>query len=230
VNGFALKLIAVVTMLIDHVTAVLIPEGTLWYMIGRSIGRLAFPIFCFLLVEGLLHTKNVKKYLIRLGIFALLSEIPFDLAFSNKTMNMAFLYQQNIFFTLFIGLAVIYAMSIIEKKYANNMILSNLFDSLVVIAGCAISILLLTDYQYLGILLIVAFYLFRGNKIVLTIAVFIVTAFLGNPLEGLGTISMLFIWLYNGKRGPQFNKYIFYAFYPVHILSIYLISLLPMFQ
>ena len=229
-NGFALKLIAVVTMLIDHVTAVLIPEGTLWYMIGRSIGRLAFPIFCFLLVEGLLHTKNVKKYLIRLGIFALLSEIPFDLAFSNKTMNMAFLYQQNIFFTLFIGLAVIYAMSIIEKKYANNMILSNLFDSLVVIAGCAISILLLTDYQYLGILLIVAFYLFRGNKIVLTIAVFIVTAFLGNPLEGLGTISMLFIWLYNGKRGPQFNKYIFYAFYPVHILSIYLISLLPMFQ
>jgi len=229
-NGFTLKLIALVTMLIDHATAILIPEDTLAYMIGRSIGRLAFPIFCFLLVEGLLHTKNVKKYLIRLGIFALLSEIPFDLAFSNKVDYRAFLNQQNVFFTLFIGLIVIYGMSIIEKKYANNMILSIIFDSLVIFAGCAVSILLATDYQYQGILLIVVFYLFRGNKIILTFAVLIVTAFLGYPLEGLATISMLFIWFYNGERGPQFNRYIFYAFYPVHILCIYLISLLPMFQ
>lgn len=229
-NGFTLKLIAVMTMLIDHVTAVLIPEGTQAYWIGRSIGRLAFPIFCFLLVEGFFHTKNVQKYLTRLGIFALISEIPFDLAFSDKTNNMGFLLQQNVFFTLFIGLAVIYGMSIIEKKYANNMILSNVFDSLVVVAGCAVAILLTTDYTYIGILLIVSFYLFRENKILLTLSVLLVTGYLGGSFEMIASISMLFIWIYNGTRGPQGNKYLFYAFYPTHILCIYLISLLPIFH
>ena len=228
-NGFTLKLIAVVTMLIDHVTAVLIPYNTDAYDIGRSIGRLAFPIFCFLLVEGFYHTKNVQKYMIRLGIFALISEIPFDLAFSDKTNNLGFLDQQNVFFTLFIGLVVIYGMSIIEKKYANNMILSNVFDSLVVVAGSAVAILLTTDYTYIGILLIVSFYLFRENKALLTLAVIIVTS-LGGSFELIASISMIFIWMYNGARGPQVNKYLFYAFYPTHILCIYLISLLPIFH
>ncbi len=229
-NGFTLKMIAIITMLIDHVAAVLIPREMAAYWICRSIGRLAFPIFCFLLVEGFIHTKNVKKYLMRLGIFALISEIPFDLAFSDKTNRLGFLFQQNVFFTLFIGLAVIYSLSIIEKKYANNITRSNIFDSLAVLVGCAVAILLITDYTYIGILLIVAFYLFRTNKVLLTIAVIVVTGILGGQLEGLAAISMVFIWLYNGERGPQGNKYAFYAFYPVHILSIYLISLLPMFH
>jgi hypothetical protein len=228
-NGFTLKLIAMATMLIDHVAAVLIPVSRT-YEICRIVGRLAFPIYCFLLVEGFFHTKNVKKYLMSMGIFALISEIPFDLAFSNKTIDMGFLYSQNVFFTLFIGLTVICLMSIIEKKYVDKVFLGNVFNTLVVIAGCAVSILLYTDYTYFGILLIVAFYVFRGNKGILTFVVFLLTICLGLYLEGYAFISMLFIWRYNGKRGPQGNKYIFYAFYPVHILVIYLISLLPMFH
>ena len=83
-STFALKLIAIITMAIDHVTAVFIPNNTEVYLVGRLIGRLAFPIFAFLLVEGFFHTSNIKKYLTRLGIFALISELPFDLAFYNS--------------------------------------------------------------------------------------------------------------------------------------------------
>lgn len=224
-SGYVLKIIAIVTMLIDHATAILVPTNTMTYLIGRSIGRLAFPIFCFLLVQGLLHTKNIQKYLTRLGLFALISEIPFDLAFSDNTTQWGFLEHQNIFFTLFIGLGVIYLMSIIEKKFVNNIFLSNIFDMLVVLAGSFLAVLLSTDYSFGGILLIVAFYLFRENKLLLTVAVFIVNAYMFGGLQGLATLSMIFIWFYNGQRGQKINKYLFYAFYPVHILILYLISL-----
>lgn len=228
-NGFTLKIIAVVAMLIDHAAAILLPQHLMAYVICRGIGRLAFPLYCFLLVEGFFHTKNVKKYMMRLGIFALISEIPFDLAFSDKTKNMGFILQQNVFFTLFIGLVVIYIMSIIEKKYEKNLILSNLFASIVVIVGGAVATLFFTDYSYIGVLLIAAFYLFRKTKILLILSVLIINAYLVGGLQTLGTISMLFILLYNGKKGPQFNKYVFYAFYPVHILCLYLISLYLVF-
>ncbi len=229
-NGYTLKLIAIITMFIDHMAAILIPPDTTAYLICRSIGRLAFPIFCFLLVEGFLHTHNVKKYLARLGVFALISEIPFDLAFSNKTIHNGFLLHQNIFFTLFIGLAVIYLMSIIDRKYVKYVFLSNIFDTLVVIAGCYAATILATDYEFMGVLLVVAFYVFRTNKILLTIAILLVNASFGLGLQVLAALSMIFIWYYNGKRGPQGNKYIFYIFYPTHIFLLYLISLLPMFH
>ena len=80
-NTYKLKLIAIITMLIDHIAAVLIPSDTMLWLVMRCIGRLAFPIFVFLLVEGFHHTRDVKKYLLRLGAFALISEVPFDLAF-----------------------------------------------------------------------------------------------------------------------------------------------------
>ncbi|MGB8455300.1 MAG: TraX family protein [Anaerocolumna sp.] len=229
-NGYTLKLIAIITMFIDHMTAILIPQDTTIYWIGRSIGRLAFPIFCFLLVEGFLHTHNVKKYLARLGVFALISEIPFDLAFADKSVHYGYLMHQNIFFTLFIGLAVIYLMSMIERNFAGNIFLSNAFDSLAVIAGCILAAILTTDYDYKGVLLIVVFYVFRGNKILLTLAVFLVNTLFGIWIQVLAALSMLCIWFYNGKRGPQDNKYIFYIFYPAHIFILYLISLLPMFH
>lgn len=223
-NGFILKMIAIITMFIDHYTAILIPQNTMEYVIGRSIGRLAFPIFCFLLVEGFYHTKNVNKYLLRLGIFALISEIPFDLAFTDSTYKYGFLSHQNIFFTLFIGLCVIYLMSIIEKRYSNNMIMVNILDCIMVVVGCSAASFLATDYSFMGVLMIVTFYLFRERKSILTIVLLIVNNLLGGPLQLLATLSMLFICFYNGDRGPKFNKYIFYGFYPLHILILYLIK------
>lgn len=228
-NACTLKLIAMIIMLIDHIGAILVPRNAELYLFFRLIGRLAFPIFCFLLVEGFHYTRNVKKYLMRLGIFAFISELPFDLAFSDNVPYDFFL-QQNIFFTLFLGLLVINLMSIAEKKFKKNTMITGLLYCIIVIIGCALAILLHTDYSFMGILLIVAFYLFRGNKILIALSLFLVTNFTSFNLEGFATLSILFILLYNGEKGPQGNKYFFYVFYPAHIFLLYLLSLLPMFQ
>lgn len=212
-------------MLIDHIGAILIPIHTDTYLIFRSIGRLAFPLFCFVLVEGLHHTRSVKKYLIRLGIFALISEIPFDLAFSDDIRTGLYL-QQNVFFTLFIGLLTIYLMSLLNSNFQKKQLINGLLQSSIIIIGCAVAILLHTDYTFMGILLIVSFYLFRENKVLLALFLFLITNFTGFYLEGLATLSILFILAYNGKKGPEGNKYFFYVFYPAHILLLYLIKML----
>ena len=147
IPGSTLKIIAMVCMLIDHTAAVLfdrilISRGLLdavnasdggasflstgntaviYYadMIMRAIGRISFPIFCFLLIEGFLHTHDVKKYALNLGIFALVSEVPFDLAFAGKPF---YLNYQNVFFTLFIGLVMMIFLQKIDEKtrFLNN--------------------------------------------------------------------------------------------------------------
>lgn len=133
-SGSALKWIAVGTMLLDHIGAVLIERQVwpllsetgstvflgfgmdVWYEIDlalRLVGRLAFPLFAFLLVEGFLHTRNVKTYALWMGAFALASEIPFDLAFRGRFLEFGF---QNIFFTLLLGLLAVWGMQEFEEK------------------------------------------------------------------------------------------------------------------
>lgn len=221
-SSFALKLIAMITMLIDHAGYILF-ENSPYYMYFRMIGRLAFPIYCFLLVEGFYHTSNVKKYLKRLGVFAIISEIPFDLAFHNTT-NTSFLDGQNVFFTLYIGLLVIYFMSLVIKKYPRDIMKQNVVNFTIIAIGCIVSKLLGTDYDILGVLIIVSFYLFRSYKLLLTMVMLLLNYGIYGSLQALATISMVFIWFYNGKKGLKINKYIFYAFYPVHILLLVLIS------
>ncbi|NLZ83422.1 MAG: hypothetical protein GX915_07145 [Clostridiales bacterium] len=218
-SSFGLKMIAIITMLIDHIGAVFIPSNTTEYLIFRSIGRLAFPIFVFLLVEGFYHTRDSKKYLIRLGIFALISEIPFDLAFYGDF----YMGHQNIFFTLFLGLLLIILMRDVEVRFPKNVLAIYIIKAILVIVFCIISIYLQTDYSFLGILLITAFYLFRGNKILLVLSMLII---FGTPIGGinvLATLSMIFIALYNGKKGKSM-KYFFYIFYPAHLTILFLIS------
>lgn len=222
-STFALKLIAIITMLIDHVAAFLINQETnpeLW-LVMRSIGRLAFPIFSFLIVEGFYHTKDIKKYLIRLGAFALISEIPFDMVHGYV---LEFSYQ-NVFFTLFLGLLLVYCMNQVEQKYKKEVIVSNILDALLTFAFCAVAVILRTDYNLQGILIIVAFYLFRGNKVLLTVAMLIVNGMFGGTIQALATIAMLPIALYNGQKGRS-AKYLFYIFYPAHLLIIYLIGVI----
>ena len=161
ISGSTLKMIAIVTMLIDHIGAAVLARllmvnglgeldqtntdaimqwlsanGALYgtYTVMRMIGRVAFPIFCFLLVEGFLHTHDVKKYAMRLGLFALLSEIPFDLAFSSKILEFNY---QNVFFTLFIGLLTMIAYRAVEEKEEWNQALKVILYILIVAAGRA---------------------------------------------------------------------------------------------
>ena len=130
-SSLVLKITALITMIIDHYGAIF--QGNI--IIYRIIGRLAFPIYCFLLVEGYTHTSNIKKYASRLIAFAIISEIPFDLAFFGKIG----FEHQNIFFTLFIGLAAIYFIDNKEGKYSTN-------SAFIIIAASVIATLLRTDY------------------------------------------------------------------------------------
>lgn len=208
-------------MLIDHSTAILIPNNSFFYMIGRGIGRLSFPVFCFFLVEGFLHTSNVKKYLLRLGIFALISEIPFDLVFNQAIFEIEY---QNIFFTLCIGLLILMCLNKIENTYRGKAGYTALYVA-VIIGGCLLALLFRTDYNYAGVLMILSFYLFRYNKVLLTIALVIIYEFVLGGIQILAVFALIPIWFYNGQQGAKMNKYFFYSFYPVHILLLYLISI-----
>jgi len=220
-SSFNLKLIAIITMLIDHIAAIFVPSDTILWLVMRSIGRLAFPIFVFLIVEGFHHTKDIKKYLIRLGAFALISEIPFDLAFYGKVLEGS---HQNVFFTLFLGLLVITLISMVEKKFQKNIFVANLLSALLTLGFCAIALFLKTDYNFAGILLIVAFYLFRGSKALITLSLIIVTGTILQSINILATLAIIPIAFYNGQKGKNI-KYIFYAFYPAHLLLLALIQI-----
>lgn len=219
ISGSTLKLIAIITMLIDHIgaavvgTGVLMPYTVQWPEINyamRLIGRVAFPIFCFLLVEGFTHTHDVKKYALRLLAFCFISEIPFDLAIFNSAFYMG---TQNVFFTLFIGLLVIIAL----KKFEGKGIAAALINLAVIAAGAVLADLLRTDYASFGVCFIAVLYLLRKNKLFQTIAGCVLIAW-----EFTAPLAFIPIWFYNGKRGLKL-KYVFYIFYPLHLIILYLV-------
>lgn len=227
-SGSQLKWIAIVAMLLDHTAKIiffqssltmaipyavepspLIEFSQLMFPIFIMIGRLAFPVFCFLLVEGFIHTSNTKKYLIRLFLFALVSEIPYDLAFSHQLID---LQNQNVFFTLLIGLLVIIAL----EKLRDHSIKNGVLSVIVVGTGIFSAEWLQTDYGgWIGILLIVVLYLFR--ELLLLKCILGAMVLLQNSWFGL--IAFIPIYFYNGTRGKQW-KYFFYWFYPVHLLIL----------
>lgn len=223
-----LKIIAVVTMLIDHIGAALI-EGVIlqgsagasyyWYEIDsvlRGIGRTAFPIFAFLLVQGFLHTRNRGRYFGRLTLFALLSEIPFDLAFHGKLIYTG---SQNVFWTLFIGLLVIWGMREIVDRIGGG-VAAVLSSGLIVAIGCYAAEALGTDYDMYGVFLIALFYFgeFVGISRILTCFVGYLL-FLWEPQCIVGFSLLLFYDGTRKKRGRGF-QYFFYLFYPVHLLIL----------
>ncbi len=208
-NDFQLKCIAALSMLIDHIGMVLFPEVTLL----RMIGRLAFPIFCFLLVEGFYHTHNVQRYMIRLAVFAVISEIPFDLAMFGEVLEFS---HQNVFFTLFIGLAMMYGL----RMYTDTLV-----RCVIIALAMVFAALLSTDYSFLGILLILVYYLLRDNK---TGALALGAGWnllSRTPVQYCGIFAVIPLAMYNGEKGRSF-KWAFYIFYPAHLLALYGIKLL----
>ena len=196
-SGTALKTIACITMLVDHIGASCIEAGILTPgldagtlsqdtlsayplyrldMVLRFTGRLAFPLFCFLLVEGFVHTHNVKGYLGRLVLFGLLSEVPFDLAFFRTPFDFS---AQNVYWTLALA--------------AN------------------------TDYNASGVIIICALYLTRTNRKWQCLAGALLFMF-----ELTAPLAFVLVWFYNGQRGAcsPLQKKAFYWFYPVHLLVL----------
>ncbi len=253
-NGNTLKVIACIIMFIDHATAgIIVPmvsEGLLSdsisfdtinfiYKILRGIGRSAFPIFCFLLVEGFIHTKNRLRYALSLLIFGFISEPFFDVAFFAQkdvfNINIFSVIEQNqdsisqksnVYFTLFLGFLAIWGIeksSELMKKMRAHVIIS--FAISCVIGGLAIYVAerISSDYHGYGVFLIIIFYMLRGYSPANLIGGYLSLMSLGT--EYLALPSFILLSFYNQKRGRSLGrwKYLFYAFYPVHIAFIILI-------
>lgn len=228
-SGSTLKIIACISMFIDHFFHILmrtyrdhiltldysvIMKFNTAYKIGRGIGRIAFPIFCFLLVEGFFHTRDIRRYLARLFIMALLSEHAFNLLYSGHNLEPE---GQSIFLTLFIGLLTVWGISMVQKSEKMPREASASFILAIILAGCLAAYCLKTDYSYHGILSIAAIYLLSSSRALTCLGGAI--SFIWEPWAIPAFIPIFF---YNGRRGLK-AKYIFYLFYPLHIYLIYFI-------
>ena len=211
-----LKITALLTMLIDHIGCVFLMErGDVIYKAFRAVGRISFPIICFMLVEGFIHTHSRKKYMINLLIFSIISEIPYDLAFGHKLIDVS---EQNVMWTLLLGVIMMCFIEKFEYSFTAKM-------TAVLIAGF-VAVLLKTDYSIWGILSIAIFYMQRyDRKNALLLTCFLM--FAQGKMQSFGVLAIPFIMAYDGtKNDVKMPKYFFYAFYPVHILALWGISLL----
>lgn len=232
-SGSTLKIIAMATMLIDHIGAAVLLRYILdmqshissieqynqlvtLYRVLRGIGRISFPIYCFLLVEGFQKTRNLKRYILRLGIFAVIAEVPFDLCFTSQIFSLS---HQSVMLTLLVGVITMWGVSLLERHVKNRMLLI-LGGAAVIALGAGAAELMNTDYGYLGIMCILVLYALRRVKWVQIAGGCLV--FLWEIWAPFAFIPVAF---YNGKRGLRL-KYVFYLFYPLHLLLLYLICVL----
>ena len=229
-----LRTIAIVLMLSDHIWATAMSFGN-WM---TYIGRMAFPIFAFQIAEGFFHTSNFKKYALRLLGFALITEIPFNLFYSSRWFNP---YHQNVLFTLLLGLLAISVIDKVRKKFTAKTVALSLLWLLLI---CVASVIGFVDYGFLGMITVVMFYLLRNfpfawlaqlaamvliNIVFFEGQVFPIEIFhkvFEIPFQGFAVFALIPIWLYGGKKGrsSKIMQYGFYAFYPVHMLILYLIK------
>lgn len=207
-------------MIVDHVGVFFFPEELTF----RIIGRLSFPLFAWLIANGARHTKDIKAYLKRLFLFAVISQIPYHLAFGLVRDSYVGL---NIGFTLFLG---ILGIKLVSSKKGEGL----------KIAGVALLAVLAqilgSDYGAAGVLSIIFFYIFYDNfKLLILSQIFVYTIvwyatepikmggiFRASPIQPIALFSLALISLYNGKLGPK-CKYLFYLVYPLHLLILYIV-------
>lgn len=233
-SGNVLKWIGIFTMFVDHIGAVLInkilvvtsnPKWLDLYWICRYIGRIAFPLFCFTLVEGFVYTKNRKKYFGRMLLFAFISEVPFDLAVEGKWFSTE---ASGVMATFALGILVLTALKeLLEpvrgKGVNANAVLRALFSMVIIGVAMWLAETLCMDYGAVGILSIVLFYLLRERRTLAAVWGCGALLLLGS-MELPGLLAILPILLYNGRRGRQ-SKYFFYVFYPAHLLLLGLLAM-----
>ena len=212
-----LKYLAFISMLIDHVNNGLITpllDGKGWLLLVSNIfsilGRIAFPIFIFFIVEGYFKTKNRLKYLIRLLIFGIISEVPFDMFTSKVYYNPNW---NNMIFTLALCLLTVWLIDYLKGKITNKIIWY-LLSFVLVIGFSFLAMALSLDYDYHAIVLAYIFYIFY-DRIILGA----VLGYLSIIKEVYSFLGFGLVTLYNGKEGNQ-NKWLNYAFYPTHLLVL----------
>ena len=236
VTSFGLHIMAMLFMLCDHIWATLFLSER-WL---TCIGRISFPIFAFLIVEGFYHTSDLKKYLKRLFIFAIISEIPFDLMYSGIPFD---LFHQNVLWTFIIGLIGISIIDKIKKK--DNLVKTIFVSIIVVIIYSLLGIICMTDFFGFGVLMIFVFYFFHERKwwsyIGQLLAMYYINVELAGGFyypvnilgfnveiveQGIAILSLIPIWLYHGKQGyhEKWFKYFCYSFYPLHLLILALLQ------
>ena len=231
-SAAALHILAMALMLMDHLWATLLPAQD-WL---TCAGRVAFPIFAFMAVEGYFHTRNFKKYALRMLIFAVLSEIPFDLMYGGTWF---YPVHQNVIWTLLLGLVGIYLME--KARKTGKTWLYVLVCLGVTLAGAILGTLGMVDYYGAGVLTVFVFYFFRGRKwwcllgqilglywinVELLGGLMYPVELLGMELElcqqGFALLSLIPIWLYRGRQGYHSKpfQYLCYGFYPAHMLLL----------
>lgn len=227
-----LHIIAMTLMLMDHLWATLLPARE-WL---TCAGRVAFPIFAFMAVEGYFHTRSFKKYILRMLLFAVLSEIPFDLMYGGTWF---YPVHQNVLWTFLLGLLGVWLMEQVRKKGKTWMYL--LVCVLVVPAGLLLGTLCMVDYYGVGVLTVFVFYFLHGRKWwcflgQLAALYWLNVELLGGLMypvqlfgmefelcqQGLALLALIPIWLYHGRQGYHSKpfQYLCYAFYPVHMLLL----------
>lgn len=231
ISACSLRLVAMGLMLADHLWYTGVLKSVWW----TCLGRLAFPIFAFQIAEGYFHTHHFRRYCSRLLLFALLSEIPFDLMVSGSWLAPD---HQNVLFTLLLGLVCIQAIH--EYKQASQS--SERIKNFVIITGCLLLALFTnTDYSILGVMTVVLFDLLRDAPKLWQLsamlflhgiafggapaAVHLFGIPLGLPIQSFAVLALIPIWIYNGEKGPGGKgfQWLSYCFYPLHMLVLALI-------
>jgi hypothetical protein len=204
-------------MVFDHLGDNIFPEQT-WM---RIIGRIALPLFAFCISEGYIHTKDKKRYLKRLAVFALVSEIPFNLLFNGTIF---YLGHQNVILTFFIA---ILSLIVFDKITQNKKKISFVFGTFIVILFGFLALILKTDYNFFAVSLVFIYCVFnnKGNNVRNVIGTIYQLLIRNVGIYIYGALSCIPIFLYNGKKGKGI-KWLFYVFYPGHMLIIYLIRIL----
>ena len=236
-TSFSLHIMAMVFMLCDHLWGTIVP-GNDWL---TCIGRLTFPIYAFMIVEGYFHTKNLKNYVRRLLLFALLSEIPFNLAMGS---SLFYPIHQNVLWSFLISIGLIHWNERVKEK---RILIRLLVAAASLCIGCLGGIVTFVDYYHAGILTALAFYFFRGRKWWHCAAQFLCLWYINFEIlggfsyevtlfgqtrflerQGLALLALIPIWLYRGKQGYHSKtlQLVYYAFYPLHLLILGLLKFL----
>ena len=231
----ALHILAMVLMVGDHL-AYLLPAGWDWL---HATGRLAFPIFAFFIAQGYRHTGNYRRYCLRIFLFALLAEIPYDLLAYGVWF---YPFAQNVLWTFLISL---WMLRLLERAAACTRRWATLLLGVLAVAlGYILGYLFMSDYFGDGVLMVLVFYLFRGEKgwqrLAQLLALGYINYSLGGrgwelmllghpvffPMQLLAVLALPLLWCYRGQQGHHSKafRWFCYAFYPGHMLLLWLLT------